>query len=87
MPKQPVPLDYSCPAREGQEERDRREALESYNLSTFGERRPVVTTVIGLAVLLLVLSALAFVLSRRMMFVADLIGFGGFLAWRWYRER
>jgi hypothetical protein len=45
MPSRPkIPLDYSSPAQERQQEdqaeTQRRDALDNYNQSTFGERRP-----------------------------------------------
>ena len=50
MQREPRPtLDYSSPAEELRREQavkiERREALERYNESTFGERRPIASAI------------------------------------------
>lgn len=59
-----IPLDYSSAAkereREEDRERERRDALESYNESTFGERRPLRTTLLHWAVLVTALGVIGF---------------------------
>jgi len=59
-----LPLEYSSPAREGQQEVERREALENYNESTFGERRPVAGAFVRFAIFAAILVPLAFLLPR-----------------------
>lgn len=83
MPKRPLPLDYSSPAREGQEERERREALDNYNQSTFGERRPVAASLLRLAVTLIVLTPLVMTVSRRTASLLTLLGCAAYLVWEW----
>jgi hypothetical protein len=67
-------LDYSSPAQEQERERDkedlRQKAIENYNESTFGERRPIrsgfarfaVMSAVGVLIILLLPRAVARVL-------------------------
>jgi hypothetical protein len=61
-------LDYSSPAseqaREEETENQRKRAIETYNESTFGERKPIASLFLRTAVLCLVLVILIFFLPR-----------------------
>jgi hypothetical protein len=66
----PTPiLDYSSTAdehrREHEAEDKRREALELYNESTFGERRPIASTFLRLAVVAVLGCLIVWLLPRR----------------------
>jgi hypothetical protein len=67
--KNSLPLEYSSPAqdhrRETEEEQKRREALETYNESTFGERRPFAAPPLRYLAFFLVIVLIAFLLPRR----------------------
>ncbi len=69
-PKNPIPLDSFSPAHERRLEdgieRARREALESYNESTFGERRPYIYSFCRLLVVMLSAFALIAVLPHEL---------------------
>jgi len=69
MQREPRPtLDYSSPAEEHRREQaaaaERREAIENYNESTFGEPRPVASAFLRRAVFIAVGVVLVFVLPR-----------------------
>ena len=69
-------LDYSSPAQEQTRERkleeERREKLEDYNESTFGERRPIASAFLRWGVFVTIVSLLIIFLPR---------GIGRPLAW------
>ena len=62
-------LDYSSTAgeqrREREEEDKRREALELYNESTFGERRPIASTFLRLGAVAVLACLIVWFLPRR----------------------
>ena len=62
-------LDYSSPAEEQRRERaaedERREAIERYNESTFGERRPIASAFLRIAVFVAIAAVLIWILPRR----------------------
>lgn len=70
MRRNPRPtIDYSSPAeehrREEAAEAERREKLEEYNESTYGEPRPIVSAFLRRAVIVGIAVVLMFVLPRR----------------------
>jgi hypothetical protein len=79
-------LDYSSPAAEQVRcrtpEQERREALEAYNEAEFGERRPIVSVLVQIAVLAAILCVLAVFLPRGVARILDGIVIVGFIAWR-----
>src|SRR5687768_11304010 len=71
MRREPKPtLDYSSPAQEQLRERSaeerRRAALENYNESTFGERRPIASALVRFALAVVVAAVLAWLLPQLM---------------------
>ena len=70
MQRNPRPtLDYSSPAEEQRREQgaetERREAIERYNESSFGEPRPIASAFLRRGVFIVVAIVLVFVLPRR----------------------
>jgi hypothetical protein len=78
-------LDYSSPAseqaRERQAEQQREQAIETYNESTFGERKPMASLFVRLAVFCFVIAALIFLLPRHIGQPLAWMALVGFLIW------
>ncbi len=91
MQPEPKPtLDYSSPAEEQRRERtaedERREAIERYNESTFGERRPIASAFLRIAVFVAIAAVLIWFLPRRSgRLVASLL-LVVFAVWEWRKE-
>lgn len=88
MQREPRPtLDYSSPAEEQRREQaaetERREAIERYNESTFGEPRPIASAFLRRAVFIAVAAVLVFVLPRRALRPAILLLGIGLVLWEW----
>jgi Flp pilus assembly protein TadB len=62
-------LDYSSHAEEKRREQaaadERRESVENYNESTFGERRPIASVFLRVAIILAIAAVLFWLLPRR----------------------
>jgi hypothetical protein len=73
--KEPVPLEYSSLPEgysvEKQIEKERREGIENYNLSTFGERHPY--SIWPTAIMVVVLVVLSLFLPRWLFSVALIV--------------
>ena len=88
MQREPKPtLDYSSPAEERRRERsaedERREAIERYNESTYGERRPIAAAFLRIAVFVIITGVLVWILPRRMdRLVVSLLAIA-FAVWEW----
>jgi hypothetical protein len=83
-------LDYSSPAEEQRRERtaedERREVIERYNESTFGERRPITSPFLRIAIFVAIAAVLVYLLPRRTgRLVASLL-FVVFAVWDWRKE-
>ena len=88
MEQEPKPiLNYSSPAEEQQRaqaaEGERREAIKRYNESTFGERRPVASVFLRLALLFAVVAALTYFLPKWPALAVTLVLLVVFLSWEW----
>jgi hypothetical protein len=92
MQREPKPtLDYSSPAEERRRERtaedERREGIERYNESTFGERRPVAAAFLRFAVCVGIAAVLVLILPRRIGRLVVSIFAVVFAVWEWRKER
>ena len=80
-------LDYSSPAEEQRREQvaeiERREAIERYNDSTFGERRPIASAFLRRAILVVIAVGLACILPRRTGRLVVSILAVALAAWEW----
>jgi hypothetical protein len=83
-------LDYSSPADEQRRERavedDRRERVEDYNESTFGERRPITSAVLRVGVFVAIAAALEYFLPRTAGRLIVLLLAVAFAAWEWRKK-
>ena len=83
-------LDYSSPAeeqrREQAAENERREGIERYNESTFGERRPIAAAFLRIAVFVAIAAVLALILPRRTGRLVVSVLAVAFAAWEWRKE-
>ena len=83
-------LDYSSPAeerrREVTAEDARREGIERYNESTVGERRPIASSLLRIAVFAAVAAVLLLVLPRRAGRLVTSLLLVVFVVWEWRRE-
>ena len=91
MQREPKPiLDYSSPGEEQRRERtaeeERLEAVRRYNESTFGERRPIASAFLRIAVVVAVALVLAYFLPRRAGRVVASLLFVAFALWEWRKE-
>jgi hypothetical protein len=79
-------LAYSSPASEQvccrTPEQERREALRAYSDAEFGERRPIVSVLVQIAVLATILCISSVFLFRGVARIVDLIVVVGFIGWR-----
>ncbi len=79
-------LDYSSPAQEQTRERtleeERREAVEAYNESTFGERRPIQQAFVRFAVFLLIQRVIAYFLPRGIVRLLEWLVVAAFMVWQ-----
>ena len=83
-------LDYSSPVEEHRREQaaetERREGIERYNESTFGERRPVAAAFLRIAVFVAIAVVLVLILPRRTgRLVVSLLAIA-FAMWEWRKE-
>jgi hypothetical protein len=91
MQREPKPtLDYSSPAQEQRRERtaeaERREGIDSYNESTFGERRPIAAAFLRITAFVAIAAVLVWILPRRTgRLVASLLAVV-FAVWEWKKE-
>jgi hypothetical protein len=80
-------LDYSSPAEEHRREQaaetERREAIERYNESTFGEPRPIASAFLRRGVFIAVGVVLVFVLPRRAVRPVTLLLAIALMLWEW----
>src|SRR5688500_18081758 len=91
MQREPKPiLDYSSSGEEQRQDRtaeeERREAVKRYNESTFGERRPIASAFLRIAVVVAIALVLAFFLPRRVGRVVASLLFVLFAVWEWRKE-
>jgi len=80
MKRQGPILDYASPAAERKRDEARREAVEQYNQATFGERRPLVSTLARFG--LFVVIVLSLFLPRGAVRFVDLLLIAGFVLWQ-----
>ena len=87
--REPI-LDYSSAAeeqrREQAAENERREGIERYNESTFGERRPIAAAFLRIAVFVAIALMLVLMLPRRISGLIVSVLAVGFAVWEWRRE-
>jgi hypothetical protein len=86
-----VQLDYSSPAQEqargAEQEAKRRQALDDYNESTFGEPHPYLGPLKRIAILFLVIAPIMWFLPRRLARPFGLLAVVAFIIWeRWRYE-
>jgi hypothetical protein len=86
--ERPKPVvDYSSPAEERtrgrKAEDERREAIERYNESTFGERRPIASAFLTLAVFVVVVSAVSWFLPPKVGRPLAWVTVMAFVVWEW----
>ena len=78
-------LDYSSPAEEQRREHstadERRDGIERYNESTFGERRPIASAFVRIAVFGAVAAVLVCILPRRAGWWAAFVLLVAFAVW------
>ena len=91
MQREPKPtLDYSALAEEQRRERtaehERREAIERYNESTFGERRPIVSAFVRIALFVAIAAVLISILPRHIGRLIVAVLAIGFAVWEWRKE-
>jgi hypothetical protein len=83
-------LDYSSTADEQRREREaedkRREALELYNESTFGERRPIASTFLRLAAVAVLACLIVLFLPRRLARPLGSLAIVAFVLWEMRRR-
>ena len=83
-------LDYSSPAEEQQRERtaeiERREAIERYNESTFGERRPIAAAFLRVTIFVAIAAVLVWILPRRTGWPVVSVLAVPFAVWEWRKE-
>ena len=83
-------LDYSSPAEEQQRERtaavERREGIDRYNESTLGERRPVASAFLRIALFVGIAAVLIWILPRRMGRLVALLLLMAFAVWEARKE-
>ena len=87
--REPI-LDYSSPAEEQRREQaaanDRREGIERYNESTFGERRPIASAFVRVAILVGIAVVLAYFLPRRAARLVMALLVVAFALWEWRKS-
>ena len=91
MQREPKPtLNYSSPAEEQRRERnaahERREGIERYNECTFGERRPVASAFLRIAIFVAIAAVLVYFLPRRTARLVALLLLVVFAVWEWRKE-
>ena len=91
MQRGPKPtLDYSSTAeahrRKRATENERRAGIERYNESTFGERRPIASALLRIAVFVTIAAVVMYFLPRRTGRIVASLLLVVFAVWEWRKE-